>query len=193
YEPTPDDMLVPVDEISLEVGAFGNEWWAEHLYCTMDVSDLPSDGGAVGMRVDLPFDDGGVAHMRITEAEHGLMSPLFDEPDPDRIEWEAVGWIEGYTCDVERKIDFVSDNGWVAMGVHLAQVPDAVERADERAYRESPLWASFRSWEVEHWNSWRAAVRSAVERFLNSSENNSDVAGNSDDVNGPGRDLLEER
>ena len=166
FSPPPDDMLVPIDEINLEAGAFGGRWWAEGLYCTMDVSCLLSRGNPIGQRFDLAFDDGGIAHITITEMEYDRMPPLCIDPDPDRILWKATGWIEGYTCEFEREIEFVSDGLRVGMGLIMAQVPDDVELADQSAYQTSPMWAPFRNWEAEYKRQWHAAADRAMESFL---------------------------
>ena len=166
FSPPPDGMLVPIDEIYLEAGAFGSEWWAEGLYCTMDVSRLLSEGYPIGRHFDLPFDDGGIAHVTVTDMEFDLKPPLCVEPDPDRIFWTTKGWVEGYTCEFEREIEFVSDGLKVEMGLIMAQVPDDVELADRVAYQACPLWEPFREWEVEYKKTWHAAADQAIGDFL---------------------------
>ena len=98
--------------------------------------------------------------------EFDLKRPQFDEPDPDRIFWYAIGWVEGYTCAVERKLEFVSDGARVKPGIYLGQAPSDVERADRIAYHMCPLWAPFREWEASHARSWHAAADRAVAEFL---------------------------
>ena len=170
FSPPPDGMLVPIDEIYLESGEFGSEWWAEGLYCTLDVSCLLSEGYPIDRYFDLPFDDGGIAHVTVTDMEFDLKPPLCVEPDLDRIFWKTKGWVEGYTCEFVREIEFVSDSLKVGMGFTMAQVPGDVELADRSAYLTSPLWAPFRSWQAEYQRQWHAAADRAMEYFLHSDD-----------------------
>jgi len=140
----PDGMPTPTVDYKPERQQSGG-FQGSFLTCHMDIAPLLRSDNPIGVHFDLPLIDGGIAHMDIVDVDLGWVGPYSSEPDPTSFNWEAKGWIEGYTSQMPRRLEFKNHYTSVKM-ILMPYDSEAVGAEDRKAFNESPIWKPFWDW-----------------------------------------------